>query len=318
MSYQRQEIVIETKENYGSRPPMDFCGAVFRGVAPMLGYSVRMALEGASSSLGAPPVWLRRAADVRVTGFGEKSGATILNLEAPMLGEAAEELYAQDTLWETKPAPTETALNVLAHVLDDVRKANAESALYDRPLLGRVAHLRRLLGDRVTAIRLPMAADGEHLAALVDEEVVESAVRLSDRTPAPSPIRLVGKLDMIRHSTRSFGVLLEDGAEVRGVLETQEQMEELKKLLGSELLVVGRAVYRPSGKLLRIDAHSFDSGKDQPRLFTKVPPPREKRPSVVRAKISDHHRKGVPAFFGTWPGEETDEDFERMLKEVRA
>lgn len=318
MSYLHQEILIETKENYGNRPPMDLCGVVFRGFSPILGHSVRMAVEGASSSAGAPPAWLRRAADVRVTGFSERSGATVLNLEAPSLGEAAPEFYAQDTFWETKPAPTDTALNVLAHVLDDVRNGNAESSFFDRALLGRVTRLRRIVGDGVRAIRLPTAASEVGAAAIVDEDVVKSAARLWDRTPPPSPVRLVGKLDMIRHSTRSFGVLLEDGTEVRGVLDTQEQMEDLKRLLGSELLILGKAVYRPSGKLLRIDADGFETGKEQPRLFTKVPPPRQKEPAVLRTRVADQHRRGVPAFFGIWPGEESDGDFERMLQEIRA
>lgn len=317
MNYQHQEIVIETTENYGGRPPVELCGLVFRGFAPMLGYSVRMALEGASISVGAPPTWLRRATDVRITGFSEESGATVLNLEAPSLGEAAQELYAQNTLWETKPAPGETAVNVLARVLGDVGNANVESALYDRPLLGRVTRLQRLFGDRVTAIRLPVARGDRDLSTVVNEQVVESASRLSDRTPPPAHIRLTGKLDMIRHSTRSFGLLLEDGEEVRGVLEAQDQMDELKRLLGSNVLVVGRAVYRPSGKLLRIDAQGFEPGNGQPKLFAKVPPPREKQPNIVRTKVSEYHRRGIAAFFGTWPGDETDQDFERMLKEVR-
>lgn len=50
----------------------------------------------------------------------------------------------------------------------------------------------------------------------------------------------------------------------------------------------------------------------------KAPPAREKQPDVLGTTVSDHRRKGVPAFFGIWPGEESDEDFERMLKEVRS
>jgi hypothetical protein len=122
---------------------------------------------------------------------------------------------------------------------------------------------------------------------------------------------------MIRHSTRSFGLKLEDGGEVRGVLETHEQMEDLKQFLGKKLLVLGRAVYRPSAKLLRVDAEGFETGEGQPLLFAKVPPARETRPALVRMKPVSHQRQGVPAFFGTWPGEESDEDFERILVELR-
>ena len=139
----------------------------------------------------------------------------------------------------------------------------------------------------------------------------------AEHTPQARQVRVTGILDMIRHSTRSFGLKLEDDTEVRGVLETAEQTEALKQFLGKKLLVLGRAIYGPSGKLLRIDAEGFESGAGQPRLFAKVPPAREVQPALVRIKRASHQQQGVPAFFRTWPGEETDEDSERMLAELR-
>jgi hypothetical protein len=137
------------------------------------------------------------------------------------------------------------------------------------------------------------------------------------RTLQPRQVRVTGVLDMIRHSSRSFLLKLEDGTEVRGAVKTREQVEELKQFLGKKLLVLGRAVYGVSGKLLRIDAEGFESGEGQPRLFAKVPTGREVRPAPVRTKRALLQQQGVSAFFGTWPGEETDEDFERMLAELR-
>ncbi len=139
----------------------------------------------------------------------------------------------------------------------------------------------------------------------------------AERKPQPRQTRVTGVLDVIRHSTHSFSLKLEDRIEVRGVVKTREQIEELKKFLGKKLLVLGRAVYRTSGKLLRIDAEGFETGEGQPLLFAKVPQARATRPTPVRIEPSSRQRQGVPAFFGTWPGEETDEDFERMLAELR-
>lgn len=316
MSYHQQQILVESRDRYGSRPPMEFCGAVFRGLSPILGSAVRMVIEGASVSMGAPPSWLRQAADVRVTGLSERDAATVFYVEAPPLGEAAKEVYRQDSLWETRPPESETAINVLARVLDDVARADAESARYDRQLLNRIMRMRRLFDDRVVSIRLPSGLSDEPLSTVITPQIVDNATRLADCTPRPRQIRLTGMLDMIRHSTRSFGLKLEDGTEVRGVLETHEQTEGLKQFLGRKLLVLGKAVYRPSGKLLRVDAEGFGTGEGQPLLFAKLPPPRVSRPAPVRAKLPAYQRQ-VPAFFGTWPGEETDEDFERMLQELR-
>jgi len=67
--------VLRTEARYGLRLPLDFCGDVGRQLAPMMLGSVRMAIEGTSTHVGAPPLWLRQASDVRLVGiFGEGSG----------------------------------------------------------------------------------------------------------------------------------------------------------------------------------------------------------------------------------------------------
>ncbi len=318
MRYQEQEIVLHTQARYGRRLPLDFCGDVCRQLAPMMLGSVRMAIEGTSSHVGAPPLWLRQASDVRLVGIsGRGHGDTTLHLEAPPLGEAAEELYKQQTLWETKPAPQDTAVNVLARVMRDVRTGDPESPLYDLHLLKHLSHIHRLFRHSLIAMYIPQNSGPEHGVMRVDEQVALKAAELSERTPSPRPVRVSGQLDMIRHSTRSFELLLEERKPVRGVLEDPAAMDTLKSLLGRKVVVVGKAVYRPSGALLRIDAQGVASGQGESKLFEKVPGPVEKRPAPVRYKPGEQAKRGVPGFFGKWPGEETDEELLAMLKELR-
>lgn len=318
MHYQEQEIVLHTEARYGRRLPLDFCGDVCRQLAPMMLGSVRMAIEGTSAHVGAPPLWLREASDVRLVGISERGqGDTTLHLEAPPLGEAAEELYKQQTLWETKPAPQDTAINVLARVMKDVRTGDAESPLYDLQLLKRLSHIQRLFRHQLVAMDLPQTDSPVHPFTRVDEQVAVKALELSERTPAARPVRVTGHLDMIRHSTRSFELLLEERRPVRGVLEEATEMDTLKSLLGCRVVVVGKAVYRPSGSLLRIDAQAVANGQGEPKLFERVPGPVETNRAPVRYKPGEQGRHGVPGFFGKWPGEETDEQLLLMLKELR-
>lgn len=122
---------------------------------------------------------------------------------------------------------------------------------------------------------------------------------------------------MVRHSTRSFEMLLEEGKKVRGVLESGDQIETLKSLLGKKILAVGKAVYRPSGSLLRVDAQAVEEGTGQPKVFSKVPPPIEHRQPAARLRISEQATHGVPGFFGKWPGDESDDELLAMLRDVR-
>src|SRR5260370_38936653 len=140
-----------------------------------------------------------------------------------------------------------------------------------------------------------------------------------ERSHHPSrQVRLAGVLDMIRHSTRSFSLRVESGEEVRGVMESTESLERLREFFGKPILVLGRAVYRPSGRLLRVDALALEEGAGAPAVFAKAPPPQTTRPLASgRFRPSEAGKRGVAAFFGTWPGDETDGELEAMVREVR-
>jgi hypothetical protein len=273
-----------------------------------------MTIEGTSAQVSAPPAWLKRSSDVRFLGLSEGiESSTILHVEAPALGEAAEEVYAQGALWDTRPAPEDTAVNILARITREVRHGNPDSALYDRHLLKQFSHSRRLFQRRLAWIDVPEKTESTRL----DREVATKATELTDRTPSPRQVRVVGHLDMIRHSTHSFEMLLREGAPVRGILESGEHMNVLKGLLGKTILVVGKAVYRPSGSLLRVDAQAIAEAGDEATVFEKVPTSFRHRQPATRLRVSEQSRRGVPGFFGKWPGEESDEELLAMLREVR-
>jgi hypothetical protein len=297
---------------------MDFCGAFFKRLAPMVTSSVRMAIEGSSSPVGAPPAWLRRAADVRILGWAESGeGATILSIEAPTLGEAAEEVYRQPAFWETKPAPEDTALNVFARAAKEVRIGNPDSSLYDIGLLKRFGHSSRLFDQQVKYLDLPETRAIQPALARLDREISIRAHQLTEQTPASRQVRVFGRLDMIRHSTLSFEIFLEDGKPVRGMLENAEQIEYLKSLLGRSITIVGKAVYRPSGSVLRIDAQGVEEGEEASKLFAKIPPPISHRMPITRIRPSEQHKNWMDAFFGSWPGDESDQELLEMLREIR-
>ena len=316
MNYQRQSILIESNEKFGGRPPVEFCGNVFRRIHPLMANSVRMAFEGRSTATGEQPRWLKRASDVRVLGFSDHRGDTILELEAGKLGEAAEELYKQRKLWSDLPDPQETAIQVLARVVNDVRFANAESTRYDPGLLRVAQHLDSLFVRDLKAIRLPDAPDDTQLRAILDREVPIHARQLSSSTPPPRQVRLAGTLDMVRYSTRAFALKLADGKEVQGVLEQTGIIETLSKFLNKKIVIVGKAIYRPSGSVLRIDAQHVEEDSGESSQFSRVPPPLSRKPSIGKAK-TETAKGGIDAFFGIWPGDETDEELLASLRELR-
>jgi hypothetical protein len=281
---------------------------------PLMASSLRMAIEGTSSAVGRPPAWFERAVDIRFVDYALDKGDTLLVLELPTLGDAAEELYRQTEFWDTKPSPNQTACEVFSRVVREVSQEAGESGWFDAALLRRFATMQRVFGSgELCAIRLPSADP-----SAITPSVVQAAAKLVTATPPPRQVRIVGKLDMIRHSTRGFGLTIDSGEEVQGVLKRDELLQDVQELFGRRVLVLGQAVYRPSGRLLRVDAVGIEPGEGAPPLWSKIPAAQSKRPLMERLRPAEVGRQGVAAFFGTWPGDESDADMAEFLERVRA
>jgi len=314
LNYEQRILRLQTPPEFRHRLPLEVCGRVFSGIPPLVEGALRMAIDGASVIQGRHPAWFQRASDIRLTGYDHQGADTLLILELPKLGEAAEELYKQHEFWDTRPKPELTAFDVLRRVVDEVAIENGESPWFDPQLLRRFTHLRRVFGPEIESIQVKDSGKPTTL----DAKVVDTAARLCASTPPSRQVRILGKLDMIRHSTRSFSVRLESGEEAHGVMASMDAVNQLAGYFGKPILVLGRAVYRPSGALLRIDAAAIEDGVGVSPMFSKVPPPQGlSRSYQTRIKLSEVGKSGVPAFFGTWPGDETDADLDAMLRELR-
>ena len=294
--------------------PLAITSALLRRLEDTARPCVRMAIEGASASAGAPPLWLERASDIRTVGFSERGAQSILRLKAPTLGDAVPEFFDQPTLWPGMADPDDTAIQLIGRIGSVVRRQETGSDMYDQPLLRHFTQWQRLFRREVKELHLPISTKDASSPVMLDITVVENARLLSAQTPLPRQIRIVGKLDMVRHSNRSFGLLLDNGQEVRGVLQ-EEDPELLQKYFSKEITVFGKAIYRPSGSLLRIDAQEILDTTEGRAAFSSVPEALRKLPRLEKKLQTG--KAGVAGFFGTWPGNETDRELLAALGELR-
>jgi hypothetical protein len=314
LNYATRALRLETRPESRKRLSLDLCGLVMTRFNPLMASSVRMALDGSSSATGRPPKWFERASDFHFVDYTTDGDDTLLVIELPTLGEACEDLYRQAEIWDTRPAPEQTAFEVLAKVVSEVAAECGESSWFDRALLRRFGSLRSLFDGELRAVRIPFLAS----PAVITSGVIAAAANLVSLTPPSRQVRIVGKLDMIRHSTRSFGLTMDSGEEIHGVLKSEDSIHELREFFGQRVLALGQAVYRPSGRLLRIDAVEVEPAVNAPLLWSKVPPPQAAKPAKSRDRLGTGPRHGVAAFFGTWPGEESGAELAAAVRNLRA
>jgi hypothetical protein len=306
--------VIDAESSFGAEVPLAISAPLLRRLEDTARPCVRMAVEGASSSTGAVPVWLERASDIRTLGFSRRGNQSVLHVRAPRLGEAIPEMFEQSRFWPQVARPDETVFHLIGRIGEIVMRHEAASDMYDQPLLKHFSLWHSLFKREVKQIHLPGSSENGEASAGLDVTVAQNAKLLSDQTPSPRQVRVVGKLDMVRHSTRSFALLLADGQEIRGVLETRDP-ELLQKHFGQEITVFGKAIYRPSGSLLRLDAEEILDTTSGRVAFSSIPEALSK-PFRTERKLQTG-KTGVAAFFGTWPGEETDDELLTALGELR-
>lgn len=309
-----QTIILRSDEHYGRYAPAEPLGWVIREIAPAVRYSIRMAFGLRSRAGGRLPSWLAASSDIRLVDYQGRD-ETVLSFQVPILGEAAPQLYEQQEFWPSKPDPADTGFDLLADVIGEVRAGNSNSARFDEPLLRRLFGFRKCLAGPFRELLITGRRYPKKSPCVLNASVIENAARLSSATPPPQQARVAGTLDMIRASTQTFALKLEEGQEVGGVL-LSGNMDLLKELFRQRVLVLGKAVYRPSGRLLRIDAHEVRKASEAERFFTTVPRPVSSRLDMGRVLGEQSQKKGLAAVFGKWPGDETDEQIEQALREL--
>jgi hypothetical protein len=79
--------------------------------------------------------------------------------------------------------------------------------------------------------------------------------------------------------------------------------------------ISGVARFRPSGRLLLVDAEYLAPATPKDAIWERMPMARPGRASPVFTPMPQDPFSGVGAFFGIWPGSESDEELLRALAE---
>ena len=308
-------VVLKSDKHYGSKAPPYPLGEIMRLIPVAVRQSIRMAFEGRSIARGKYPHWLTAASDVRLVEYSGKDD-TILRFEAPTFGDAAPELFEQQELFDMgRPDPTDTGFDSLGDVLSDLSAKNSDSERFDRSLLRRLASFKRGINGTFQAVDFMGQRYKAEQPAVLNECIIQTAMSFTSETPKSERVRIVGTLDMIRASTQAFALKLDDGQEIRGVMVADE-IGDHKHLLEKRVLILGKAMYRPSGRLLRVDTEEMVAASEKDTFFSKMPAPSRRKLDVREIVREQSYKRGLAAIIGKWPGDETDEEIEAALQEL--
>lgn len=278
----------------------DLCDLLVEGAQR----SARLMIEGRSIARGAAPAWVTSAADIRVSKF--EDGSLDLGVRAPRLVDVAPDLFAQQELFPDGTNADATAVDLFLDAADDAVAGRQNSERLDAGVLEVLARTGSLFARGGT--RLSFSRDNE--APVVIDATKASVIKtLADETPPARVCRVRGVLDALTVSTRAMALRLDDGRILRGFAGAVP-LDRLKELLGTDVVLEGSATFRPSGEALRLEVESAMPAMPGDVIWAQLP---RVEPTATRPRPS-LAPSGLDAFFGTWPGDESDQQLAATLK----
>lgn len=264
----------------------------------------RLVAEGRSVARGTVPTWAVAAADIHVSKF--ERGSLQLGLTAKRLMDVAPDAFAQQSLFLPTTDSDTTALDLFLDAADDAAAGRRDSDRLDAGVLEVLARAGGLFTSG--AMRLSVArAGGANL--MLDQAALATIRKLNDETPPGRVARVRGVLDTLTISTRAMVLRLESGRALRGFAGAVP-LEQLKQLLGTDVVVEGQVAFRPSGEAIRLEAESVFAAKPGDSIWASMP---TAEPLTARPRLP-RNDTGLDAWFGKWPGDETDAQLSEALK----
>jgi hypothetical protein len=259
--------------------------------------AARLAAEGRSTGRGTAPGWLGEASEVRLVGLRE--GSLVLDVTARPLAEIAPGVFPMGA--------GETAFDLLMGAVGDALEGRRDSDRLDLGMLQTLVKARSIFGRGARRLRLTRIGGA---SIELGESAADKFQRLAIETPPSRVDRIVGHLDSLTISTRTCVLKLSDGVSLKGNVGTSVDLDDLKSLLGAEVVVEGMVAFRPSGRPQRIELDHVAAAQARDMLWQRVP--RGELPGEQLALPADELRP----FFGHWPGDEEDDRVFAALREI--
>ena len=270
--------------------------------------AVRFNIDGQSSAPGPTPKWLRPASDFVLVRRPDLDASTFV-IEGKPLREALPDRFPLgDKVEEFDPG--RSAIDLFEDALEDAIAGNDDSTRFDPGLAGVCARFGELLRQGIEEVEI---LNGRTVR--VDQLALTRFETLSARAYPKQRVRVAGRLEAIRYSDCRFTLTLDDGTRLSGTAAGPGQTT-LQAQFGKPVVVTGSAVFRPSGKPLRVEADSIEESSEvQMKLWSSLPKPL-RAPFEVRQLRPHGGARGIDRLLGTWPGDESEEEINVMLASV--
>lgn len=304
----KYEIKIEHAQEADGAIDLERLTKIADGIRKVSEGALQIRLKGISLTRGRKKVSLQDALKVSLTGI--KEGSTILCLETEKF-EKTLQSYQTDIFRAEAQAelPNETPISLFIKTFQNALTDDDHQDLLDKPLLRELKNLKKaFFNEEETMI---FSNQGSLPDLQLTQKDFKKIKVLEDEIPDPQHVVLNGVVELLQFSTLKVKIKTEEGI-VDGFLADDLSSEDIASFWGKEVTITGTSHFKPRGKSVIEIERVFEPGEGD-SYFSKRPKSETVEMQLER-QIREKGSNPLAEIIGRWPGDETDEEFEQMLK----
>lgn len=275
--------------------------------------ALQIRIGGISHKKGKAVKHLDKALQIRLTGI--KEGSTVLNCETQpfantIAGIQIDAFRPEVALELPKQTPMSLFMLAFTEAFDD---NDEEKPFLDKPLIKDLIDLKSFFKNDNE--ELIISNNNVTPTITLKKKDFSKIKQLEESYPEPQNIVVNGKIDMLQHSKSKVTINTEEGT-INGILKDASLNSEIKQYWGTEATVHGLGHYKPNGRLDYIEIERIYPSTPEDKYFSKIPFAETAEQQVQKQTIGKSNKNWADEIFGKWPGDETDEEFDKLLDDL--
>lgn len=304
------KIKIEHTQDINGAIDLDRLAKIANGIRKISEGALQIRLRGISLTRGRKKVSLQNALKVSLTGL--KQGSTILCLETNKFQDTLPSYQTDIFRAEAQSElPNETPISLFITSFQNALENEDNSEFLDKPLLRELRQLKSLFRSEEEV--MTFSNEGSLTELKLTSNDFKRIRLLEEEIPNPEPVVLHGVVEMLQFSKLKVKIKTEEGI-VNGFLADDLKPDDIAPFFGKKITISGTSHYKPRGKSV-IEIQRVAEPVDGDQYFSKKPTSETVEKQIER-QIREKGSNALAKIMGKWPGEETDEEFEQMIKEL--
>lgn len=249
--------------------------------------------------------------NVYLTGHHSDKNTTALNLDADNFNKLPVQL---DAFRDKSELQNLTPISLVISSFRSALMEDEDKNLLDEPLIDELIKFRKFFHSDTEEI--VMSNRGSIPEVRLSNREIDQIENLYKSIPEPQKVMINGIIDEMKYSKKQLVLMTEKKERIIVQPREEAMIANIAAFFGKQITLSGIAHFKPGGQLSYVQLEYFGEPGKGDRFFSKKP-----HKMGVQQKVAMQLREGKKAnplddIIGKWPGDETDEEFEQMLKEL--